>query len=106
MPPLHSCWRGQHHGLAPCVLSARPVRTSLALHPLAPHLAQAPGGGSSHANGGARAPHPSAPPRQRAQPLRGPHAHAALRLVCARDHASPSAASGAPCPPAPNEPPP
>src|SRR6266446_6338293 len=50
MPPLNSGWRGQHHGLASCFLSARPVRTSLALHPLAPHLAQAPGGGSSHAN--------------------------------------------------------
>lgn len=50
MPHLNSCWKGQHHGLASCFLSARPVRTHLALHHLAPHLAQAPGGGSSHAN--------------------------------------------------------
>jgi transposase len=53
---LNSCWRGQHHGLASCFLSDRLVRTPLALHHLAPHLAQAPNGGSSHVNGGARAP--------------------------------------------------
>jgi hypothetical protein len=80
-PHLSICGRGQRHGITSCFLSAHPLRTPLARRHLAPHPAQVPGDGSSHANGGARAPHTPAPPRERAQTLRGPDAQASLCLV-------------------------
>jgi hypothetical protein len=46
MPHINTCWRGQRHGVTSCFLSARPVRTHLALHHVVPHPAQAPGDGS------------------------------------------------------------
>jgi excisionase family DNA binding protein len=63
---LSTCGRGQCHGITSCFLSAHPIRTPLARRHLAHHPAQAPGDGSSHANGGARAPQTPAPPLQRA----------------------------------------
>src|SRR6266446_9689387 len=46
MPHINTCWRGQRHGVTSCCLSARPVRTHLALHHVVPHPTQAPGDGS------------------------------------------------------------
>src|SRR6266446_3984876 len=46
MPHINTCWRGQRHGVTSCFLSARPVRTHLALHHVVPHPTQAPGDGS------------------------------------------------------------
>src|SRR5215470_8916308 len=77
-PHLSTCGRGQRHGLTACLLSAPPLRTPLARRHCAPHSAQVPGDGSSHANGGARAPHTQAPPLQRATTLRGPDTQTSL----------------------------
>ena len=67
----------------------------------APHPAQAPGDGSSHANGGARAPHTQAPSLQRAQTFRGPP-HKPHCALCDQDTASPKASP--PVPPDPMAP--
>src|SRR5262252_5569638 len=57
MPYLNPLWEGQRHGVTPFFLSAGRLHIPLARRPRAPHPAHASGDGSSHAHGGAQAPH-------------------------------------------------
>src|SRR5262245_47549354 len=94
---------GACYGVALSLLSAGPVRTPLALRPLAPHLAQARRGGFGHACP-IRAPQAQTSSLSRAQTLRGPHPQAALRLVRTRHCASPSPSPNTTRPHAPDAP--
>src|SRR6516162_2574233 len=104
MPLYHPMVKGLYHDSTPLLLSARAVRTSVALCDAARRLAQprrrvpaAPSRGGTH--------QAQAPPLHRAPPVRGPDAHTALCPVCARSGASPSATASATRADAPDPPP-
>src|SRR4029434_8467826 len=100
-PPLITLWKGQNHGLTSFLLPTRSVGPRLALHHVAPHLAQAK---RSHPHRTSYAHPAQAQTLQRAQTVCRPDHQAPLCPVCTRSRPSSTGTAGAPRVDAPNPP--
>src|SRR5262245_46779849 len=90
MPHLNTLWRGQGHGVTPCLLPTRSVGPRVAFRHAACGHVSPRGSGTTDSD----AHHAYAQTLQRAATLSRPDAKASLCPVCTRHRASQSASSG------------